>query len=131
AALTPVASRRGRGRTWVPILPAVVLQLGLLVAAVAAIYWQLTTEQDGQRGFISAAVALGLGLVLDPVLGRWASQRAATHAEAAARALRQQVAAEADEHVVRPVAAELEAYAECQRGLDAARASSSREVATA
>ena len=130
AGLAPVASRRGRGRTLIPILPAVVLQLGLLVAAAAAIYWQLTAEPDGRRGFISAAVALGLGLALDPVLGGWASLRAATSAEGAAGALRQQVAAVADEEVVRPVAAELEAHDECQRGLDAARASSSHEVAT-
>ena len=121
AALTHVASRRGQ--TLIPILPAVVLQLGLLVAAAAAIYWQLTAEPDGRRGFISAAVALGLGLALDPVLGGWASRRAATSAEGAAGALRQRVAAVADEEVVRPVAAELGAYAECQRGLDAAQAS--------
>ena len=127
AELTPVAARHGR--IWAAVLPAAVLQVGLLAAAAVAIYWQLTAEPDAQLGFVLAAVALGLGLVFDPLLGRWASGRAAARAAAATGALRHEVAEVADEAVVRPVGVELEAYAECQRGLDAARANASRASA--
>ena len=101
-----------------------VLQVLLLLGAIGAAGWQLAGDPPRAAGWPGgwlAAVILGAGaLALAVVGGMLAASRARSRVERDARTTRSRVAAAVDEEIVRPVGAELDAYATWREGLAAA-----------